>query len=62
MCLNADRISNTGLESQERIDKIKRVHYENPDYKRRQLVALVPETRWFVEKYWRMYVTNQVKE
>ena len=43
-----------------RIDKIKKVHGENPEYTQEQLITFVPETRNMVIEYWRDPALNTI--
>ena len=43
-----------------RIAKIKKVHADNPNYTQKQLIALVPETRYMVIEYWRNSAFNTI--
>jgi hypothetical protein len=43
-----------------RIEKIKQVHADNPNYTQKQLITFANETRYMVIKYWRDPALNTV--
>lgn len=51
----------TAFERDYRLQKIRSVHQEHPEYKRRDLRMVCFETAWMVDRYWKKYCTDSVQ-
>ena len=49
------------VERDYRLQKIRSVHQEHPEYKRRDLRMVCFETAWMVDRYWKKYCTDSVQ-